>query len=133
MKNEFFVIIILAIIANFIFLSFGYTSDPGVSIQAVVPLTDKNVSATLESTLNKSDQDKEPISKENKYLQFFAKSQEIEAQNQKNPAAQFVAAQTVHDKFSSYGLMVLVLLVCASVLVFILRLIERFSFHHKIP
>jgi len=128
MRHQLLIIIILAIVANFIFLSIGFSQDKGVQLQGIVPLTDKNIDQTFKSRLN-SQMAKQPTTKENKYLQFFDKGLEIE-EKEKELALLSSKNQTIHDRFASYGLMIFVLVIVAALLIFILRGIDTLILKH---
>jgi len=117
-QKNIIVIVLLVVLANFIFWSIGFSQD-GVNIQAVVPLTEKN------KDIKPAQPQKEEIkttTKENKYLYQFQKDLESKT----GLASPDYQAETVYDRVASYGLMVLVLMVSAAVFLIILKLFDNF-------
>ena len=98
-------------------------------------LYEKRVNNNLESSLNKQTEQAEkeqPMGKENKYLQFFAKQQELDKVKKNQTFADWQTSQTIYDKYASYGLMVLVMIISAAFLIIIIRLIDYHLIHHKL-
>ncbi len=125
MKKYYFVIVIICLVftANFIFLSVGF-GQPGVNIGGYVPLTSENHESTLNSINDSSVNIQQVKFKENKYLYYFEKASEEKSKK--------VLVQTDYDKFSSYGLMVLVLIIFAIILLLLLHFNEKFWRNTKI-
>lgn len=110
------------ILANFIFLSFGY-SQTSVNVQAIVPPTDKNNIIMPDPAI-------QTTTKENKYLYFFEKylsqKQQVAKQGYTNPEA-----QTVYDKIASWGLMWCIIIILTSIFLVIVRSIDHYLFSHR--
>jgi len=118
------VIAFCVILANFIFLSFGY-SQTSVNIQAIVPQTDKNINIKPEPVI-------QTTTKENKYLYFFEKILSQKQQTVKQGYAK-PEAQTVYDKIASWGLMWGLIIALTSIFLIIVRLIDYYLIpHHRI-
>lgn len=123
MKDNYIItiIIILVFIANFIFLSVGFTQK-GVNIGGYVPLTDQNYEATM-NTINSDLDTTQAKYKENKYLYYFEKSQIEESKK---------ASYTDYDKYTSYALMIIVMVLFAIILLLLLHYNDKFWHNNKI-
>lgn len=114
-KHIIIAVVIIAILANFIFLSIGY-GQGSIGIKAVVPQTEFNRNVNQNSTNSQ-----QPLYKENKYLYFFEKSFALRQAPETDSQSK---VQTSYDKIASYGLMVLVLVLFAAILLLFLHIID---------
>jgi hypothetical protein len=110
------VIAFCVILANFIFLSFGY-SQGAINIQAIVPQTDKNINIKPGPVI-------QATTKENKYQYFFEKY--LSQQQEKIAGSNSQEAQTVYDKIASWGLMWGIIIILTSIFLIILKVIDNY-------
>jgi len=110
------------ILANFIFLSIGFSQN-SVGVSGYVPQTDKNINIKPELV-------PKATTKENKYLYFFEKflsqKQQEESFSDNNKDV-----QSIYDRVACWGLMWGVLFVLAAIFLLILRTIDYYLIVHR--
>jgi len=120
MKHNLIILVFLVILGSFIFLSVSF-SQTQVGVSATVPVTDANREKSVNFTLQNKEADPEPVRPPNIYLYYFEKSLGLTNSSQAN-----FQAQTIHDRYFSYGILAALMLIVAVFLTILLKIVDKY-------
>ena len=117
--NKIITILILVIIGTSFVLTLSYSAGGEFGVQAVVPATPYNTNINHDSNVQNQ---KTSVTKQNKFLLFFEKFMS----EKDNDQADNQEEEFDYDKYYSYGVLIVIMLIVAAIVLIILKLIDKF-------